>query len=64
MQEADPTWYTAVPTMHQAVLARASHNAEVIDKLRLRLVRSSSAALPPTVMAALEEAFGAPAIEA
>ena len=64
LQEADPTWYTAVPTMHQAILARASHNAEVIEKLRLRLVRSSSAALPPTVMAALEEAFGAPAIEA
>jgi len=50
--------------MHQAILARARHNAEVIEKLRLRLVRSSSTALPPTVMAALEEAFGAPAIEA
>ncbi len=30
---------------------------------RLRFIRSSSASLPPQVMAALEEAFGAPVIE-
>ena len=24
MDEARPTWYTAVPTMHQAILARAA----------------------------------------
>ncbi len=26
MDEAKPTWYTAVPTMHQAILTRASGN--------------------------------------
>ena len=26
MAEARPTWHTAVPTMHQAILARAGHN--------------------------------------
>ena len=25
--EAQPSWYTAVPTMHQAILARAARNA-------------------------------------
>ena len=28
LDEAEPTWYTAVPTMHQAILARAARNAE------------------------------------
>jgi len=61
--EAEPTWYTAVPTMHQAILARAPRNAEAVAAARLRFVRSSSASLPPQVMAALEETFGAPVIE-
>jgi acyl-CoA synthetase (AMP-forming)/AMP-acid ligase II len=58
-----PSWYTAVPTMHQAILARAPRNKEIIERMRLRLIRSSSSALPPQVMAELEEVFGAPAIE-
>jgi len=53
-----PTWYTAVPTMHQAVLARCAGHPH-----RLRFIRSSSSALPPSVMAALEEAFGVPVLE-
>ena len=61
--ETRPTWYTAVPTMHQAILSRADRNAETIAKLRLRLIRSSSASLPPQVMAELEKTFGAPVIE-
>jgi acyl-CoA synthetase (AMP-forming)/AMP-acid ligase II len=64
LKAADPTWYTAVPTMHQAILERAGRNAEVVRNARLRLVRSSSASLAPQVMQALEETFGAPVIEA
>lgn len=63
LEEVDPTWYTAVPTMHQAILGRAPRNQEIVDKLRLRLIRSSSSSLPPQVMTALEETFGAPVIE-
>lgn len=59
-----PTWYTAVPTMHQAILARAEANADVIGRCPLRFIRSCSSALPPTVAAGLEAAFGAPVIEA
>jgi acyl-CoA synthetase (AMP-forming)/AMP-acid ligase II len=62
--EVDPTWYTAVPTMHQAILARAGRNADVIEKARLRFVRSSSASLPGPVMTRLAETFGAPVVEA
>jgi acyl-CoA synthetase (AMP-forming)/AMP-acid ligase II len=62
-EEARPSWYTAVPTMHQAILGRAPRNAEIVARGRLRFIRSSSAPLPPQVMAALEETFSAPVIE-
>ena len=62
--EADPTWYTAVPTMHQALLLRASKNAAAIAGSRVRFVRSSSSAMPPRVLADLERVFRAPLIEA
>jgi acyl-CoA synthetase (AMP-forming)/AMP-acid ligase II/acetyltransferase-like isoleucine patch superfamily enzyme/acyl carrier protein len=59
-----PTWYTAVPTMHQAVLARVPKHRDVVARRPLRLIRSSSASLPPTVMADLETSFGTQVIEA
>ncbi|NNE11357.1 MAG: AMP-binding protein, partial [Ilumatobacter sp.] len=59
-----PTWYSAVPTMHQAVLAQVRQRPELADRSRFRLIRSSSAALPPAVFAELETVFGAPVIEA
>jgi len=61
--EVRPTWYTAVPTMHQAILARADRNADVLARSRLRFIRSSSASLPAQVMAELERVFGVPVIE-
>ena len=64
LDESQSTWYTAVPTMHQAIVARARRNAESIARAMLRFVRSSSAALPPQVMAELEETFGVAVIEA
>jgi acyl-CoA synthetase (AMP-forming)/AMP-acid ligase II len=64
MDEAKPTWYTAVPTMHQAILTRASKNADVIARHPLRFVRSSSSSMPPQVIRELEETFHAPLIEA
>ncbi len=63
LDEAKATWYSAVPTMHQTVLARAERNAEILARRRLRFIRSSSASLPPAVMKALEETFGCPVIE-
>ena len=64
MEEARPTWYTAVPTMHQAILTRAARHKEVIVRHPLRFVRSSSSSLPPTVIGELEAAFRCPVIEA
>ncbi len=64
MQEAKPTWYTAVPTMHQAILTRATQNKTIITQTPLRFVRSSSSSLPPQVIAELEATFNAPVVEA
>jgi acyl-CoA synthetase (AMP-forming)/AMP-acid ligase II len=63
MDEAAPTWYTAVPTMHQAILSRAPKNLDVIRRHRLRFIRSSSSSIPPQVIRELEEVFGAPLVE-
>ena len=63
LDETAPTWVTAVPTMHQAILARAPRNREVVARRRLRLLRSSSSSLPAPVMGELEAVFDAPVIE-
>ena len=63
LDEFKPTWYSAVPTMHQAILAHASRHTPIIENSPLRLIRSSSSALPPQVMRGLEEVFSAPVIE-
>ena len=62
--ETGPTWYSAVPTMHQAILARAARNKDIVERSRLRLIRSSSSSLPPMVMEELERTFHVPVLEA
>ncbi len=64
LSEFRPTWYTAVPTMHQAIVGRAEANRNIIAHSPLRFIRSSSSAMPPPVMTQLENVFGAPLIEA
>ena len=64
IQEYRPTWYTAVPTMHQAVLNRVSAQQELPLRTTLRFIRSCSSALPPQLMSSLESAFDVPVIEA
>jgi acyl-CoA synthetase (AMP-forming)/AMP-acid ligase II len=64
-REHGATWYSAVPTMHQLLLARVSDPSKRPEGAeKLRFIRSCSAALPPQVMAGLEQAFGAPVLEA
>ncbi len=64
MKATRPSWVTAVPTMHQAILTRAGHNRAIIAENPLRFLRSSSSSMPPQVIGELEAAFGAPLIEA
>jgi oxalate---CoA ligase len=59
-----PTWYTAVPSMHAAVLERAASIIDAPATHRLRFIRSCSAPLPPRTLAELEDLFGVPVVEA
>jgi acyl-CoA synthetase (AMP-forming)/AMP-acid ligase II len=61
IEELQPTYYTAVPTMHQMVLARAPKERR---STTLRFVRSSSASLPGPVLESLKTLFGVPVVEA
>jgi len=63
LEESAPTWYSAVPTMHQTVLVHARERGSR-PKHTLRFIRSSSAALPMPVLDGLESTFGVPVIEA
>jgi acyl-CoA synthetase (AMP-forming)/AMP-acid ligase II len=64
LDETKPTWYSGVPTMHQAIMTRAGGNADVIKNHRLRFIRSSSSSLPTRTISEVEATFRVPIIEA
>jgi len=64
METLRPTWYTAVPTMHQAILNHAAKNKRIITSCPLRVIRSCSASLPPQLKSDLEKVFNTPVVEA
>jgi len=57
------TWYSAVPTIHQVLLARAETDSAP-TRSGFRFIRSCSAALAPATLAQLESRFHAPVLEA
>ena len=61
-REHQGTWYTAVPTIHEVLLARA--DSDGAPDHGPRFICSCSAALAPAVLANLEKRFGAPVLEA
>jgi acyl-CoA synthetase (AMP-forming)/AMP-acid ligase II/acyl carrier protein len=58
-----PTWYSAVPTIHQAILNAARRNREQMAQSRLRFIRTSSAPLAPRFFMELERTFETPVID-
>ncbi|NNE23714.1 MAG: AMP-binding protein [Rhizobiales bacterium] len=63
LDEFQPTWYTAVPAIHQAILAEAHEHKHVLKGHSLRLIRSASASLPVQRFNELEHLFEVPVIE-
>jgi acyl-CoA synthetase (AMP-forming)/AMP-acid ligase II len=57
------TWYSAVPTVHQVLLARADTD-DAPGASGLRFIRSCSSSLAPSLFTQLENRFGAPVLEA
>ncbi len=68
VQETGATWYSAVPTIHQSLLHRASGGGggglDPSLLQSLRFIRSCSAPLSSAVMLEMEERFGVPVVEA
>ncbi len=64
LRDTEATWYTAVPTIHQALLDALGGRRAGEHGVSLRFARSSSAALPAPLRSELQEALGAPVIEA
>ncbi len=65
LDDAGPTWYTAVPSMHQAIVGRlAGRGSRRAGRRRLRFVRSCSSPLPAAVRAALSACFEVPVVNA
>lgn len=63
LSEFRPTWYTAVPTIHRAVLEAASAHKQQARRSSLRLIRSASSTLPTKVLRGLQKQFGVPVID-
>ena len=63
LTEFRPTWYTAVPAIHRAVLSAADRHKQAAQRSSLRLIRSASSSLPPKVLGGLEALFGVPVID-
>jgi acyl-CoA synthetase (AMP-forming)/AMP-acid ligase II len=65
VREYQVTWYSAVPTIHQLLLARTGNGSEKpAGTDLLRFIRSCSASLAPEMMQKMEDAFGVPVLEA
>jgi oxalate---CoA ligase len=63
LKEFQPTWYTATPSMHSAVLERSRQIGGPFSH-HLRFLRSCSAPLPSRTVEGLERFFGVPLVEA
>jgi acyl-CoA synthetase (AMP-forming)/AMP-acid ligase II/acyl carrier protein len=63
MEDFHPTWYSGSPTIHQAVLDLARDNPQMVANSSLRLIRSSTSALPTRVIADLGAAYNTLVIE-
>jgi acyl-CoA synthetase (AMP-forming)/AMP-acid ligase II len=63
VRDNNVTWYSAVPTIHSMLLARAG-DTKPEGSEGLRFIRSCSAALPAEMMTKMETVFGAPVLEA
>ena len=63
LKQCQPTWYTAVPPIHRALISAARRRKRSFRQSSLRLIRSASSSLPIDVLDELEALFGVPVIE-
>ncbi|MGA2597802.1 MAG: AMP-binding protein [Bryobacteraceae bacterium] len=63
IEQFHPTWYSATPAVHSAILPLIEARPDVLDRFPLRFIRSIGAPLPNALLADLERALRVPALE-
>lgn len=63
VEEYRPTWYTAGPALHAAILPVAQAHEDDLRRANLRFARSIGARLAPHLLEELERALSAPVLE-
>lgn len=57
VEDNEPTWYYASPTMHQMILAEANNRPEALAKSKLRLICNAAGGLLPSLACNLRDTF-------
>jgi len=63
LQQFQPTWYSASPALHNAILPLLEARPDVLERAPVRFVRSIGAPLPQALLTNLERALRAPVLE-
>lgn len=63
LRDFKTTWYSAVPTIHKAIVTQATLHGGNVGGLQLRFIVSGSAPLPDDLINKLEELFNAPLVQ-
>ncbi|MCC6367080.1 MAG: AMP-binding protein [Bryobacterales bacterium] len=58
----EPTWFSAVPSVLESLLAASGRYQHVLDRSRIRFLRTAAAPMNPSAAAELESCFRAPLI--
>jgi oxalate---CoA ligase len=63
LEQFHPTWYTAAPALHNAIVPLVEKRPDVLDRFPLRFARSIGAPLPQSLLADLERTLRVPVLE-
>jgi acyl-CoA synthetase (AMP-forming)/AMP-acid ligase II len=63
LEDDQPTWYTARPTLHHAILPLIASHPDTLKRSRLRFVRSIGAPLKAALMEDIERTLHVPVLE-
>jgi acyl-CoA synthetase (AMP-forming)/AMP-acid ligase II/thioesterase domain-containing protein/acyl carrier protein len=64
LADLEPTWFSAGPTFHQAILERIQAQGGAVPRHCLRFIQNGGAPMAAAVREGLEHAFGVPVLEA
>jgi oxalate---CoA ligase len=64
LDQFQPTWYAAVPAIHESIVDAAGDHQQVVARSRLRFVRSAGARLSPLLKEEMQRVMRCPLIEA